>query len=85
LVRVVKEGADPVAVAAANSLLDRGYGKPVQAITGADSGPLVITCVGMPSSPIVVPAPKLVSPDTGTKLALDKPKPSAPQVSTTVY
>jgi hypothetical protein len=29
-----------VAVAAANSLLDRGWGKPVQAITGEGGGPL---------------------------------------------
>lgn len=29
-------------VAAANSLLDRGWGKAVQAITGADGGPLQI-------------------------------------------
>lgn len=33
--------APPAArVAAANSLLDRGWGKPVQAITGEEGGPL---------------------------------------------
>jgi hypothetical protein len=33
-------GAPPQArVAAANSLLDRGYGKPVQELSGADGGP----------------------------------------------
>jgi hypothetical protein len=28
-------------VAAATALLDRGYGKPVQEVTGADGGPLL--------------------------------------------
>lgn len=31
----------PARVAAANSLLDRGFGKPVQEVTGADGGPLL--------------------------------------------
>lgn len=32
-------------VSAANSLLDRGYGKPAQAITGADDTPLFPTSI----------------------------------------
>jgi hypothetical protein len=36
------QGAPPPArVAAANSLLDRGFGKPVQEVTGADGVPLL--------------------------------------------
>lgn len=39
---LVKSLEDPKQrVAAANALLDRGYGKPVQEITGADGGPLL--------------------------------------------
>ncbi len=37
--------SDAARVTAANSLIDRGYGKPAQAHTGADGGPLVIQLV----------------------------------------
>jgi HEAT repeat protein len=33
---------DSARVSAANSILDRGYGKPPQAVTGADGGPVEI-------------------------------------------
>lgn len=41
------DGDNPrVAVAAAVALLDRGYGKPPQAITGKDGGPLAVEMTG---------------------------------------
>ena len=46
LLYVAKEGESEAArVSAANSLLDRGYGKPAQAITGKDGGPLELTLI----------------------------------------
>ena len=44
LATIMRMEKAPVAVrvAASNSLLDRGYGKPSQAITGADGGPLIV-------------------------------------------
>lgn len=49
---LVKIANDPKAtpsarVAAANSVLDRGWGKPVQAVTGEDGGPLTVATVPM--------------------------------------
>lgn len=43
LVGIMKNRKAPHAsrVAAANALLDRGYGKPAQALTDADGGPLI--------------------------------------------
>ena len=43
LAAIMSDSLTPPAarVAAANSLLDRGYGKPVQEVTGADGGPLL--------------------------------------------
>lgn len=43
LAAIMSDSLTPPAarVAAANSLLDRGYGKPVQEITGEGGGPLV--------------------------------------------
>lgn len=39
-----KEGVNEAArVSAANSLLDRGWGKPSQPITGEDEGPIQLT------------------------------------------
>lgn len=40
LVELMRGENDGVAVKAATALLDRGYGKPAQAVTGADGGPL---------------------------------------------
>lgn len=37
-------------VAAAIALLDRGYGKPTQALTGADGGPVVIEWLPPPAA-----------------------------------
>ncbi len=43
LVEVAENGESEAArVSAANALLDRGHGKPTQAITGEDSGPVRI-------------------------------------------
>ncbi len=42
LAEVLEGDDDKAAVAAANALLDRAWGKPSQEITGADGGPLVI-------------------------------------------
>lgn len=39
---MVEAQSEQARVAAANALLDRGYGKPPQAFTGAEGGPLVI-------------------------------------------
>ena len=36
-----KEAPPAARVAASNSLLDRGYGKPAQALTGDDGAPLI--------------------------------------------
>lgn len=36
-----KDAPPAARVSAANSLLDRGYGKPPQALTGADDAPLI--------------------------------------------
>lgn len=43
LAAIMRDSLQPPAarVAAANSLLDRGFGKPVQEVTGADGGPLL--------------------------------------------
>jgi hypothetical protein len=42
LAAIMKSGASEQArVAAANALLDRGYGKPAQALTEAEGGPLI--------------------------------------------
>lgn len=38
LVEVAKSGSDSARVAASTALLDRGYGKPAQAIVGGDDG-----------------------------------------------
>lgn len=35
--------SDPAKVAAANSLMDRGWGKPAQPVTGEDEGPIQLT------------------------------------------
>ena len=35
--------SDPAKVAAANSLLDRGWGKASQPVTGEDDGPIQLT------------------------------------------
>ena len=35
--------SDPAKVAAANSLMDRGWGKAAQPITGEDEGPIQLT------------------------------------------
>jgi hypothetical protein len=44
--------APPAArVQAAQALLDRGWGKPTQAITGADGGPLTIEIVRFADNP----------------------------------
>ena len=45
LAGIMREDEAPAAarVAAAQALLDRGWGKPVQALVGADGGPLQIT------------------------------------------
>jgi len=42
---IQNDAAAPAAarVSAANSLLDRGYGKPAQAVTGPDGGPVAVT------------------------------------------
>lgn len=47
LVGIMKQPKAPPAarVAAANSLLDRGWGKPAQALTGEDGGPLKVVVV----------------------------------------
>ena len=44
LVRIVKEGSDQNAIAAAKELLDRGYGRPSQTtlLGASDGGPLTI-------------------------------------------
>lgn len=43
LARLMREGqTDDVRLRAANAILDRGYGKPVQAISGDDGGPVAI-------------------------------------------
>lgn len=39
----IMDGDDPRAAAAAsNSLLDRGYGKPTQVVSGEDGGPAIV-------------------------------------------
>jgi hypothetical protein len=50
---MLDSGAQPSArVAAANSLLDRGYGKPVQEVTGADGGAIqIIVGTGIERTP----------------------------------
>ena len=35
--------SDPAKVSAANSLMDRGWGKPAQPVTGEDEGPIQLT------------------------------------------
>jgi hypothetical protein len=45
LAATMRRGEMPFALTAANSLLDRGHGKPAQAITGADGGDLVVQVV----------------------------------------
>lgn len=40
LASVMAEGSGPAKVAAANSMLDRGWGKAEQPITGAEGGPV---------------------------------------------
>jgi hypothetical protein len=42
LAQLMECGSPRTEVAAAQALLDRGYGKPAQAITGEDGGPLKI-------------------------------------------
>lgn len=47
LVAAVAWGAPPAArVAASIAILDRGHGRPVQAIAGGDGGPLVVRWAG---------------------------------------
>jgi hypothetical protein len=44
LVGVMRNGtSEPAKVAAANSLMDRGWGKPAQPVTGEDEGPIQLT------------------------------------------
>lgn len=40
LVDVMKDGSGPAKVAAANAILDRGWGKAPQPMTGEDGGPV---------------------------------------------
>lgn len=42
--------SDPARVAAADKLLDRGYGKPAQSVTGSEGGPIAIGISWLPSS-----------------------------------
>ena len=42
LVATMRKGEMPFALTAVNQLLDRGHGKPAQALTGGDGGDLVI-------------------------------------------
>lgn len=43
LAEIMRGGdSDKARAAAANALLDRGYGKPVQAVTGEDGGPVQV-------------------------------------------
>ena len=52
LVRIAKHGADPVAVTAANSILDRAYGKAPQAITGEGGGPVLLSWESNTPAPV---------------------------------
>jgi hypothetical protein len=45
LVLVMRNGKPAEAAMAANSLLDRGWGKPTLPVSGEDSGPIIINLV----------------------------------------
>jgi hypothetical protein len=52
LARIMREGdSDTSKIAAAKELIDRGYGKATQPISGADGGPLsLIVATGLPDA-----------------------------------
>jgi hypothetical protein len=52
LAQLMRSKNERVAVAAAQALLDRGFGKPAQAITGAGGAPLIPTSILMGAGPI---------------------------------
>jgi hypothetical protein len=43
LVKVMQEGSDTARVSAANAILDRGYGKPSQVLSGDEDGGAIQT------------------------------------------
>jgi len=45
LVKLIDSEDEKVAIQASNSILDRAWGKPAQAITGEDGGPIAINLV----------------------------------------
>jgi hypothetical protein len=52
LAQLMRSKNERVAVAAAQALLDRGFGKPAQAITGAGGAPLIPSSILMGAGPI---------------------------------
>jgi hypothetical protein len=52
LAQLMASNNERVAVIAAQALLDRGWGKPAQALTGPDGGPLGLVVGMLPTAPI---------------------------------
>ena len=63
-----KETGEQALISAAQAVMDRAYGKPAQAITGADGGPAVLkfTWEGQAPPAIAQPAPAIVTPPVST-------------------
>lgn len=50
LVELMRKGEPSIRKAAADSILDRGWGKPAQAVTGEDGGPVQVLFGWLPVS-----------------------------------